>query len=170
MRHAVRALAILALLAVGAAGFALEAPGDLIEEAMEVYAWMTIWPLDADWESESAEEGWYPVLDERYRTREGLNAKLLEYFSPEIAEGLWKWELYREIGGILCRDADEGREIDGEIAEIEYEDVSIAADRIVRRAVVSYLTEDESLLTEAYEFVALWDGAAWTFTEFPFFW
>ena len=168
MKRAAALLLFLAILISGGVAMA-DTPEEVIEEAMEVYAWMTMWPLDVNVDIPGG-DGKFLVLDERYQTREALDAKLSDYFSAEIVDELWSWNTYDIVDGMLYAEEDAGRSIDENISEIAYEITSQTDERIVYTVTVNYLSEGDEVSTGTYIFVREFAVDHWVFTAFPFFW
>ena len=143
----------------------------LILEAMEVYAWFTISPLDVNEEAPATEDGRYPVFDELLARPETLQACLDRYFSTEISCELWSWGTYEPVNGWLYACPPENnplvRPVDPDISDVTAELTEETDGRRVYTATVCRLFTSEP---ETYEFVSEYQDGSWVFTEFPFFW
>jgi len=148
-----------------------ETPYELIMEAMEVYSWFAMEPLDVDLTKPA--DGYancYLVLDERYQTFGALNEKALGYFSEKIVSLLWSFDTYIIIDGMLYANAAEGRGINEEIADMAFEIVSETDKLIIYEATVYYLSDENEPVSDTFEFTRELIGDQWVFTTFPFFW
>jgi len=148
-----------------------DTPYDLIMEAMEVYSWFAMEPLDIDLSAPA--DGYansYLVLDERYRTFDALNDKALGYFSEKIVSLLWSFDTYITIDGMLYADAAGGRGINEEIADMSFETVSETDNFIIYKATVYYLSDENEPVSDTFEFTRELINDRWVFTTFPFFW
>ena len=148
-----------------------DAVAELVEEAMGVYAWFTIWPLGGDLE-EPMEEGvseFYRVLDDRYDTRLKLAGFALNYFSLEIVTGLFDRGMYQEKDGVLYV-TDRFDIADENISSVSYETTAQGEGWIEYRANVTYQagTDDERVRTYDYCYEQTENG--WVFTQFAFYW
>ena len=144
---------------------------ELVEEAMGVYAWFTLWPLGGDLE-EPMEEGvseFYRVLDDRYDTRLKLAEFALKYFSLEIVTELFDRGLYQEKDGILYV-TDRFDITDENISSVVYEVASQGDGWIEYHANVTYQagTSDEHVRAYDYRYEQTENG--WAFTQFAFYW
>ena len=167
-------VSLLLSLALFAAPALAEADNDdarrAVFDAMEVYAWFVISPLDVDLNA-PAQEGFYPVLDEVLGSADAMQERLDAYFSQDIQQALWAWDTYRNWDGWLFGRAPEAsplaRPIDPDIADVS---IALTGETDARReytATVWLLSLDEPIqLTFVSE---LMDGR-WIFTQFPFFW
>ena len=148
-----------------------DTPYELIMEAMEVYSWFAMEPLDVDLSSPAAgHANCYLVLDERYRTFDALNEKALGYFSEKIVSLLWSFDTYIIIDGMLYADAAGGRGINEEIADMSFETVSETDNFIIYKATVFYLSDENEPVSDTFEFTRELINDRWVFTTFPFFW
>ena len=148
-----------------------DAIAELVEEAMGVYAWFTIWPLGGDLE-EPMEEGvseFYRVLDDRYDTRLKLAEFALNYFSLEIVTELFDRGLYQERDGVLYV-SDRFDIADENISSVSYETTAQGDGWIEYRANVTYQagTSDEHVRAYDYRYEQTDNG--WVFTQFAFYW
>ena len=148
-----------------------DAIAELVEEAMGVYAWFTIWPLGGDLE-EPMEEGvseFYRVLDDRYDTRLKLAGFALNYFSLEIVTGLFDRGMYQEKDGVLYV-TDRFDIADENISSVSYETTAQGEGWIEYRANVTYQagTSDEHVRAYDYRYEQTENG--WVFTQFAFYW
>ena len=148
-----------------------DTPYERIMEAMEVYSWFAMEPLDVDLSSPAAgHANSYLVLDERYRTFDALNEKALGYFSEKIVSLLWSFDTYKVIDGMLYADAAGGRGIDEAIADMSFEVVTETDKLIVYEAIVFYLSDENEPVSDTFEFTRELINGRWVFTAFPFFW
>ena len=176
MRRAITLILVL-LLSIAPCAMA-EAPGGedddaraMVLDAMEIYAWFVMSPLQVDPNAPLLEGGLRPVLDEELGNAETMNALLARTFSEEIISSLWDWDAYQVIDGWLYgverEDSLLTRPMDEMISDIAVEITSDEADRRVYTATVCYLNADEPV---DLEFVSERINGQWVFTEFPFFW
>jgi hypothetical protein len=146
-------------------------PYELIMEAMEVYSWFAMEPLDVNLSAPAdGRVSCYLVLDERYQTFDALNEKALGYFSEKITSLLWSFDTYTIIDGLLYADAAEGRGINEEVADMSFEIVTETDNLIVYEATVYYLSDEDEPVSETFEFTRELIDDQWVFTTFPFFW
>lgn len=149
-----------------------EAIADLIEEAMGVYAWFTIWPLGGDLE-QPMQEGvseYYLVLDDRYNTRLELAGFALEYFSMEIVTRLFDRGLYREQDGLLYV-SDRFSIMDENISYAAYHLTEEGEDFAAYQATVHYLEGTDEEYTRTYDYrLERTEEGQWVFTQFAFYW
>lgn len=146
-----------------------QTPDEIITSAMEIYSWFTISPLDVDVELPGG-EGFYRVADETLCRYDTLMGMLQEHFSPEIIDGILAYKVYTFIDGIAYGDG-QGRGIDPNISDVEYEEISSDEQKTVYRATVHYLGEGENgIVPDVFEFVRERIGDKWVFTQFTFFW
>lgn len=141
---------------------------DILMGAMEVYSWFVLYPLDVDYDKPNAAGDKYQVLDDRFNTMEKLRGFVQMYFSDEITEALFDMGVYAEENGYLYA-GDEGRQIDENIGETEFEVVEETPTRVEYRVTVNYWggeTPEKEVFTYVQEEL---DGE-WKFTEFPFYW
>ncbi len=142
-----------------------------ILDAMEVYSWFVMNPLEVDTNAPAQEDGVYPVLDETLGSTEGMQARLDEYFSTEISQSLWAWGTYHDIDGWLFGRTLEtsplARPIDPDISDAFFELTEETEKKRVYTVTVCYLSADEPV---KLEFVSELVAGKWIFTEFPFFW
>jgi hypothetical protein len=148
-----------------------DTPYELVMEAMEVYSWFTMEPLDVDLKAPAdGRASCYLVLDERYQTFDALNKKALGYFSEKIVSLLWSFDTYTIIDGMLYADAAQGRGIKEEVADVSFEVVSETDNLIVYKATVYYLSDEDEPVRGMFEFTRELISDQWVFTAFPFFW
>ena len=133
-----------------------DAIAELVEEAMGVYAWFTIWPLGGD-------------LEDRYDTRLKLAGFALNYFSLEIVTELFDRGLYQEKDGVLYV-SDRFDIADENISSVSYEAADQGDGWIEYRANVTYQagTSDEHVRAYDYRYEQTENG--WVFTQFAFYW
>ena len=150
-----------------------DTPESLITSAMEVYSWFVMWPLDVDENLPGGDGDVYAVLDDRFFLKEDMDSLLSFYFSPEICEALWDWELYTVIdGGLYAPLEGDWRWIDDRIQEVSYR-LAGETDRRREYEVVVYYEDDGDDMTPEVEdltFVQEKTPEGWQFTQFPFFW
>lgn len=150
-----------------------DTPEGLITSAMEVYSWFVMWPLDVDENLPGGDGDVYAVLDERLFLKEDMDNLLSSYFSPEICQALWDWELYTVIdGGLYAPLEGDWRWIDERIREVSYR-LAEETDNRREYEVVVYYEDDGDDMTpeeERLAFVQEKTPEGWQFTQFPFFW
>ena len=147
----------------------VKTPAQIITEAMEVYSWFTISPLDVDPELPGT-EAVFRVADETLCDYDTVMGLLEDNFSTEIIEGMLAYEVYTVIDGVLYGDGV-GRGIDPNISDVEYEEISADDQRIVYQVTVHYVGEGENgIVPDVFEFVREWIDNKWVFTQFTFFW
>ena len=143
---------------------------DMIRDAMEVYAWFTICPLDVNTDAAPTEDGRYPVFDDILALPQNLQARLDQYFSEDIARSLWEWDAYEPVNGWLYGFPPTGsllaRPIDPTIAGFSCEVTEDTGTRRVCEVSVSYFFSEQP---ETFEFVCEYQEEHWVFTDFPFF-
>ncbi len=145
---------------------------DLVEDtllsAMEVYSWFVLQPLDVDPDKPDSTGTRFQVLDERFNTMTALRDFVSTYFSDELVEELFAMNVYTEENGYLYTTTD-GRNIDENVAETEFEVTEETADEIVYTVTVHYWGEEDDT-EEQFTYVRKLIGGTWKFTEFPFYW
>ena len=143
----------------------------VILEAMEVYAWFVLYPLDVNTEAPGTGDGLYPVFDDTLAHPQDMQAKLDEYFSDEISRSLWSWNTYQVVNGWLYglppASSPLTRPIDPNISDVTYTLSEETVNKRVYTATVYYLTTEAPV---KYQFVRVLQDGRWIFTEFPFFW
>lgn len=162
-------MAVLALIPVAAGCESADPQGD-IDEALEVYSWFAMSPLDVDTDVPDESGEYFLVLDDRYCIYNDMDAFIRTYFSDEIATSLWGWETYKNVGGLLYARDEIGRRVDENIMDINCEITEQTDEKMVYEVKVDYLTTDEQPLSETYEFVRELIDGNWIYTSFVFYW
>lgn len=147
-------------------------PLERIAQAMEVYSWFVMLPLDVDANCPCPENPeLYRVLDERFDTMAELSEHARTYFSQAIVNELFDWGAYTEGSDGYLYSAGEGRGADPRISEVLCEISMETEERVEYEVIVCYL-DDEQGAVEPDVFVFAQDliGEKWLFTEFVFFW
>ena len=144
-------------------------PAELMEEAMEVYGWFALCPLDVDPYMPSADGNLYRVLDSRLNTPEAMRAVLESYFSDEICDQLMTSGVYVAEDGWLYTGM-EYREADPTIAAVEYYLTEQTDSQQWYTAAVYYSTEEGEITSiDEYTYLRELIGDRWVFTDFWFF-
>ena len=141
---------------------------DTLFGAMEVYSWFVMQPLDVDPEKPDSAGTHFQVLDERFNTMQLLHDYVSTQFSDAIVEDLFEMNVYVEENGFLYTTS-EGRNIDENIGETEFEVLEETPDKVTYNVTVYYWDTEDSV-EEEFTYVREHIGGEWKFTEFPFFW
>jgi len=143
----------------------------LVLDAMEVYSWFVMNPLDVNAEAPALDGALYPVFDDVLARVDVMQALLERCFSADIVQSLWDWGAYTAVNGWLYGyppdESPLARPVDPDIADARFALTEETDSRRVIIATVYYLYADAP---ETLEFVSECVDGRWIFTEFPFFW
>ena len=150
-----------------------ESPEKVITEAMKVYAWFEVAPLEADRSVPIQEANgvtYYKVRDGRYDTYNELYAYLRSIFSQEISDRLINNGVYHNIEGHLYH-SNGGRGADATIQNVSYS-LQSSTDRKQQYVVTVSYTQDQNVKNKVKKLTFIRENldGQWIFTQFPFFW